>query len=100
MTPRADLTGRLERAQLPGAEKVRRLKEVFGDDFRLEAAYGDTEGDKAMLAIAEEPGLGTCRARLRLACAIRDEPRLETRPRPGPRPDSSPCSSACAPSPA
>jgi phosphatidylglycerophosphatase C len=50
------LTGRLDGANCRGPEKVRRLKEVFGDDFRLEAAYGDTDGDKAMLAIAEEPG--------------------------------------------
>ena len=35
---------------------MRRLREAFGDDVRLEAAYGDTDGDKSMLAIAEEPG--------------------------------------------
>ncbi len=39
-----------------GAEKVRRLREAFGQDLRLAAAYGDTDGDLDMLALAEEPG--------------------------------------------
>ncbi|MDB5472245.1 MAG: family hydrolase [Caulobacter sp.] len=39
-----------------GPEKVRRLKELYGDDLRLTAAYGDTSGDKEMLAIADEAG--------------------------------------------
>jgi phosphatidylglycerophosphatase C len=39
-----------------GAEKVVRLKEVFGDDLSLAAAYGDTSGDREMLAIAHEKG--------------------------------------------
>ena len=38
-----------------GPEKVVRLKEAFGPDMRLLAAYGDTDGDTAMLAMAEEP---------------------------------------------
>jgi len=50
-------TGRLEGANCRGDEKVRRLREAFGDDVRLEAAYGDTGGDHAMLAIAEEQGM-------------------------------------------
>ena len=37
-----------------GEEKVRRLREAFGMDFILQAAYGDTSGDKEMLAFAEE----------------------------------------------
>ena len=37
-----------------GQEKVRRLREVFGDDLHLSAAYGDTAGDKEMLALAED----------------------------------------------
>ncbi len=49
-------TGRLEGANCRGAEKVRRLREAYGEDMRLEAAYGDTDGDTAMLAAAEEPG--------------------------------------------
>lgn len=39
-----------------GPEKVVRLKEVFGDDVHLNAAYGDTSGDREMLAIADEKG--------------------------------------------
>lgn len=39
-----------------GAEKVRRLQDVFGPDLRLAAAYGDTSGDREMLAIADEAG--------------------------------------------
>jgi phosphatidylglycerophosphatase C len=39
-----------------GPEKVRRLREVFGEDLRLTAAYGDTSGDREMLKIAEEKG--------------------------------------------
>ena len=35
------------------AEKVRRLRQVYGDDLRLYAAYGDTRGDREMLALAE-----------------------------------------------
>jgi phosphatidylglycerophosphatase C len=50
-------TGRLEGANCRGQEKVRRLREAFGDDVRLEAAYGDTGGDHEMLAIAEEQGM-------------------------------------------
>ena len=30
------------------------MQEAFGDDVRLAAAYGDTDGDDAMLEIAEE----------------------------------------------
>ena len=39
-----------------GAEKVIRLREMFGDDMSLAAAYGDTSGDREMLAIAQEKG--------------------------------------------
>ena len=40
-----------------GPEKVVRLREAFGEDVVLEAAYGDTDGDREMLAIAEQPGM-------------------------------------------
>jgi phosphatidylglycerophosphatase C len=50
-------TGELDGANCRGPEKVRRLREVFGDDVRLEAAYGDTDGDREMLTLAEEQGL-------------------------------------------
>ncbi len=39
-----------------GPEKVVRLREVFGHDVRLKAAYGDTSGDTEMLAMAEIKG--------------------------------------------
>jgi phosphatidylglycerophosphatase C len=50
-------TGRLDGANCRGEEKVRRLREAFGDDVRLEAAYGDTGGDLAMLGLADEQGM-------------------------------------------
>ena len=37
-----------------GQEKVRRLKEAFGEDMVLDAAYGDSAGDREMLAMARE----------------------------------------------
>ena len=39
-----------------GREKVARLKAAFGPDFELKAAYGDTSGDREMLAMAEIKG--------------------------------------------
>jgi phosphatidylglycerophosphatase C len=36
------------------AEKVRRLRETFGENLHLQAAYGDTAGDKDMLAAADQ----------------------------------------------
>jgi phosphatidylglycerophosphatase C len=51
------LTGAFDGANCRGAEKVKRLQAVFGPNVRLDAAYGDTEGDREMLAIAEERGL-------------------------------------------
>jgi phosphatidylglycerophosphatase C len=49
--------GRLDGLNCRGAEKVRRLQAEFGEDVRLDAAYGDSDGDREMLAIAEERGL-------------------------------------------
>jgi phosphatidylglycerophosphatase C len=46
-----------------GPEKVTRLEARFGPDLRLAAAYGDTAGDREMLAIAETPGLRVFTAR-------------------------------------
>ena len=56
-----------------GAEKVIRLKEVFGDDLTLAAAYGDTSGDRqwlrearydcdgdVILLVVEQEGRGAC----------------------------------------
>ena len=39
-----------------GPEKVVRMKQAFGDHFRLKAAYGDTTGDREMIAMAETSG--------------------------------------------
>ena len=39
-----------------GAEKVARLKAAFGADVEIRAAYGDTSGDREMLAMAEIRG--------------------------------------------
>jgi phosphatidylglycerophosphatase C len=39
-----------------GAEKVARLEARFGPGLQLAAAYGDTAGDREMLAIAETGG--------------------------------------------
>jgi phosphatidylglycerophosphatase C len=39
-----------------GPEKVVRLHDAFGPDIRIRAAYGDTSGDREMLALAELPG--------------------------------------------
>lgn len=50
------VTGLLDSPNCRGPEKVRRLSEVFGPDLELKAAYGDTRGDREMLAIAEEKG--------------------------------------------
>jgi len=39
-----------------GPEKIVRLKAEFGPDVRLKAAYGDTSGDREMIAHAEIKG--------------------------------------------
>ena len=46
-----------------GEEKVRRLRERFGEEVRLAAAYGDTGGDLEMLRIADRPGYRVFRER-------------------------------------
>ena len=50
------VTGALLTANCRGQEKVKRLREVFGDEVVLAAAYGDTAGDKEMLTLADERG--------------------------------------------
>jgi phosphatidylglycerophosphatase C len=37
-----------------GPEKVVRLRQALGPDVRIAAAYGDTDGDREMLAMADE----------------------------------------------
>jgi phosphatidylglycerophosphatase C len=49
-------TGAFATPNCRGPEKVRRLKARFGPDVRLEAAFGDTAGDREMLQIAETAG--------------------------------------------
>jgi phosphatidylglycerophosphatase C len=39
-----------------GRQKTARLREVFGPDVSLEAAYGDSDGDIEMLDLADERG--------------------------------------------
>lgn len=56
-------TGALEGVNCRGMEKVRRLRAVFGPGLRLEAAYGDSGGDREMLAIARTPGMKAFRGR-------------------------------------
>jgi phosphatidylglycerophosphatase C len=46
------LTGDLDGANCRGPEKVRRLQQVFGPGMELAEAYGDTRGDREMLAAA------------------------------------------------
>ena len=47
------LTGALDGMNCRGPEKVRRLREAFGSDMHLATAYGDTAGDREMLAAAK-----------------------------------------------
>ncbi len=50
-------------ANCRGPEKVKRLREAYGEDVRLAAAYGDTSGDREMLKIADEKGYRVFRGR-------------------------------------
>ena len=50
------VTGGFATPNCRGPEKVVRLKAAFGADLELRAAYGDTAGDKEMLAAAEIKG--------------------------------------------
>ena len=51
------LTGTLDGDNCRGEEKVRRLRADLGPDLRLAAAYGDSRGDREMLALSDRPGL-------------------------------------------
>ena len=57
------VTGALEGANCRGPEKVARLRAALGVDVRLEAAYGDSDGDREMLALADDAGLRVFRQR-------------------------------------
>ena len=52
---RGRVTGRFVGPNNRGPEKVVTLNARYGDGVRLRAAYGDTDGDTEMLAIADEP---------------------------------------------
>ena len=54
---RGGITGRLVGRNCRGPEKVARLREHFGRNVTLAAAYGDSSGDREMLAMAAAPGL-------------------------------------------
>lgn len=49
--------GALDGPNCRGAEKVTRLRALLGPEVTLKAAYGDSDGDREMLALAETPGL-------------------------------------------
>jgi phosphatidylglycerophosphatase C len=46
------LTPHLDGVNCRGEEKVRRLREAYGENLDLDIAFGDTSGDKAMLKAA------------------------------------------------
>jgi phosphatidylglycerophosphatase C len=50
------VTGALDGPNCRGPEKTVRLHERFGPGLELAAAYGDTAGDREMIAIAKEKG--------------------------------------------
>ncbi|WAC61546.1 HAD-IB family hydrolase [Brevundimonas sp. SL130] len=57
------VTGGFAGPNCRGEEKVRRLKTAYGEDMALRAAYGDTSGDREMLAMAQEAGFRVFKAR-------------------------------------
>jgi phosphatidylglycerophosphatase C len=56
-------TGRLDGPNCRGPEKVARLRAELGTAVRLDAAYGDTDGDREMLRLADIAGLKIFNAR-------------------------------------
>lgn len=57
------VSGNFSTANCRGPEKVVRLEARFGPGVRLAAAYGDTTGDREMLAIAKTAGFRVFAAR-------------------------------------
>lgn len=57
------VAGAFDGANCRGDEKVRRLREAYGEQVQLAAAYGDTSGDAEMLQIADEAGFRRFRGR-------------------------------------
>jgi phosphatidylglycerophosphatase C len=56
-------TGDFDGPNCRGQEKAVRLRAALGPEVRLTAAYGDTSGDHAMLALADEAGFRVFRGR-------------------------------------
>lgn len=56
------VTGEFLRENCRGPEKVRRLRQAYGDDMHLAAAYGDTSGDAEMLEMSDVAGFRVFRA--------------------------------------
>jgi phosphatidylglycerophosphatase C len=50
------VTGRFIGPNCRGPEKVKRLRQAFGEGVTLAAAYGDTSGDREMLELAQVKG--------------------------------------------
>ena len=50
------VSGTFETPNCRGLEKVTRLRRAFGPNVVVKAAYGDTSGDREMLAMSEMPG--------------------------------------------
>ncbi len=48
------VAGGLDGRNCRGPEKARRLRDQFGEDIRLMAAYGDTDGDREMLEMSDQ----------------------------------------------
>lgn len=57
------IAGPLAGENCRAGEKVLRLRERFGPNVKLAAAYGDTSGDTEMIAIAEEKGFRVFKGR-------------------------------------
>ncbi len=57
------VSGRLATPNCRGPEKVRRIRAALGEDVRLAAAYGDSDGDNEMLGLADEKFMGLFVAR-------------------------------------
>ena len=52
-SPAGRLLPDLDGVNCRGEEKMRRLREVYGDDLVLDSAFGDTKGDREMIAAAQ-----------------------------------------------
>jgi phosphatidylglycerophosphatase C len=60
---RGRITGEFAGQNCRGAEKVARLRKAYGGGMSLAAAYGDSAGDREMLALAREGGMKVFKAR-------------------------------------